>query len=65
MGRVSANLRCCACPPMAHTRHVRFKGKKLSVDFGTLGKAFMPDSPRGPSDRSGQQSMVPSVVVSR
>ncbi|TFK91811.1 hypothetical protein K466DRAFT_582454 [Polyporus arcularius HHB13444] len=42
-----------------------FKGKKLSVDFGTLGKAFMPDSPRGPSDRSGQQSMVPSVVVSR
>ena len=41
------------------------KGKKLSVDFGTLGKAFMPDSPRGPPDKSGQSSMVPSVIVSR
>ncbi|KAI0638204.1 hypothetical protein C8Q77DRAFT_1187759 [Trametes polyzona] len=41
------------------------KSKKLSVDFGTLGKAFMPDSPRGPSERSGQSSMVPSVVISR
>ncbi|KAI0650708.1 hypothetical protein C8Q79DRAFT_923901 [Trametes meyenii] len=40
------------------------KGKKLSVDFGTLGKAFMPDSPRGPSEKSGQSSMVPSVIVS-
>ena len=42
-----------------------FKGKKLSVDFGTLGKAFMPESPRGPSEKSGQSSVVPSVVVSR
>lgn len=41
------------------------KGKKLSVDFGTLGKAFLPESPRGPSEKSGQSSMVPSVVVSR
>ncbi|KAI9063225.1 hypothetical protein FKP32DRAFT_1592689 [Trametes sanguinea] len=41
------------------------KGKKLSVDFGTLGKAFMQESPRGPSEKSGQSSMVPSVVVSR
>ncbi|KAI0750862.1 hypothetical protein C8Q80DRAFT_1217783 [Daedaleopsis nitida] len=42
-----------------------FKGKKLSVDFGTLGKAFLPESPRGPAEKSGQSSMVPSVVVSR
>ncbi|KAI0719537.1 hypothetical protein C8T65DRAFT_635688 [Cerioporus squamosus] len=42
-----------------------FKGKKLSVDFGHIGKAFMPDSQRGPSERSGHSSMVPSVVVSR
>ncbi|KAI0335485.1 hypothetical protein GY45DRAFT_1267616 [Cubamyces sp. BRFM 1775] len=41
------------------------KSKKLSVDFGTLGKAFMPESPRGPSEKSGQSSMVPSVIVSR
>ena len=41
------------------------KGKKLSVDFGTLGKVFMPESPRGPSEKSGLSSMVPSVVVSR
>ncbi|KAI0677515.1 hypothetical protein C8Q78DRAFT_961830 [Trametes maxima] len=41
------------------------KSKKLSVDFGTLGKAFMPDSPRGPSEKSGQSSMVPSVIISR
>ncbi|KAI0771647.1 hypothetical protein BD413DRAFT_625156 [Trametes elegans] len=41
------------------------KGKKLSVDFGTLGKAFLPESPRGPSERSGQSSMVPSVIISR
>ncbi|EIW61941.1 uncharacterized protein TRAVEDRAFT_70176 [Trametes versicolor FP-101664 SS1] len=41
------------------------KSKKLSVDFGTLGKAFMPDSPRGLSERSGQSSMVPSVIISR
>ncbi|KAI0832438.1 hypothetical protein BC628DRAFT_315443 [Trametes gibbosa] len=41
------------------------KSKKLSVDFGTLGKAFMPESPRGASERSGQSSMVPSVVISR
>ena len=41
------------------------KGKKLSVDFGTLGKAFMPESPRGPSEKSGQSSMVPSVIISR
>ncbi|KAI9000995.1 hypothetical protein BD414DRAFT_405041 [Trametes punicea] len=41
------------------------KGKKLSVDFGTLGKAFMQESGRGPSEKSGQSSMVPSVVVSR
>ncbi|KAI0352939.1 hypothetical protein OH77DRAFT_1459472 [Trametes cingulata] len=41
------------------------KSKKLSVDFGTLGKALLPDSPRGVSERSGQSSMVPSVVISR
>ncbi|KAM5540531.1 hypothetical protein V8D89_005989 [Ganoderma adspersum] len=41
------------------------KGKKLSVDFGTLGKAFLPESPRGPSEKSGQSSQVPSLVVSR
>ncbi|PIL37168.1 hypothetical protein GSI_00860 [Ganoderma sinense ZZ0214-1] len=41
------------------------KGKKLSVDFGTLGKAFLPESPRGPSEKSGQSSLVPSVIVSR
>ena len=54
-------------PAIAHVVCVskRFKGKKLSVDFGTLGKAFMPESPRGPSEKSGQSSMVPSVIVSR
>ena len=41
------------------------KGKKLSVDFATLGKAFLPESPRGASEKSGQSSQVPSVVVSR
>ncbi|TBU49553.1 hypothetical protein BD309DRAFT_947112 [Dichomitus squalens] len=41
------------------------KGKKLSVDFGTLGKAFLTDGPRGLSEKSGQSSLVPSVVVSR
>ncbi|KAI0375656.1 hypothetical protein BV20DRAFT_1117203 [Pilatotrama ljubarskyi] len=41
------------------------KSKKLSVDFGTLGKALLPDPPRGVSERSGQSSMVPSVVISR
>ncbi|KAH9943422.1 uncharacterized protein BXZ73DRAFT_40322 [Epithele typhae] len=41
------------------------KGKKLSVDFGTLGKAFSPESPRAPFEKSSQSPMVPSVVVSR
>ena len=50
---------------LAHVRVRLGKGKKLSVDFGTLGKAFSPESPRGPSEKPSQSSMVPSVVVSR
>ncbi|OBZ70442.1 Protein STB6 [Grifola frondosa] len=43
------------------------RGKKLSVDFGTLGKAFAGTSPEtAPKDGTSEQpSMVPSVVVSR
>ena len=64
VGRVSVDT-CFSIQRLSHTRPPRFKGKKLSVDFGTLGKAFMPESPRGPSEKSGQSSVVPSVVVSR
>lgn len=55
---------CFGC--YSRRRPYSMKGKKLSVDFGTLGKAFMPDSPpRGPYDNSGQSSIVPSVIISR
>ena len=50
---------------LAHVRFSLGKGKKLSVDFSPLGKAFVPESPRGPSEKPSQSSIVPSVVVSR